>query len=832
MSDWETIGRVPESDGWETVGTNPRAEIADQAGMYRGREGMAPEELRMDHAFRQEHMKTGRIRELERALGYQDLNPQSDLTFGQKIDLGYADNVDEVQHKLINMLPKDSLLNVIDGTLVYKRPDETEWRPTHDLGLSLDSITKLAGALPEVAGSAIAALFTGGSSIPVSALKMALGGQAGHLVKEGVEYLRGNQLETLPEIGQRVAVNTGIDTLTGMVPGFGLRGVDKLRGGDMAPTQAASRRNVEYLVNARPDIEGALYGQVSNNPAAQRLLAQSTSTSPELQSILQKQAESAVRLGREWQTRLSPAQGKAMQNRAATFAGQDIAGAKKPFYVGDYEKVGERVYSTAGPEWLAKSGKRVNAAYDKVRNAAQRERLTFDIGGAQETVKRHYIPGIADETIDTDMARLMSQPITDDAIEGFIDVAPSLRGNRTVRLLQELSPDQVSFDTIQTLKNGLSEGFAKTPWATTDEKHIAGKMREIWGSLDDTIANPIGASERYRSAYAKAKKTAADRFDVIDNNNWRAFYKSGDPRMLGEELTKPGKFTPQMRKALVQDTSPDRLEKIRTAYAHQILSSDKGPKATWDEIVKRDSRMAELMIPHSSGMRREFVKSMDVIEKARNNDLYTAFQKITDKTNAVEEAIYTEGVSADQVINMVKRAGGGKSPGWQSDVGQTVRAAIKSRIIRKSMAYGEDGQPTYSAARFSEAIDEAKTRNYYRLLSEREKKELYGLKAYTELLLASQKDFGTTLEQAQIISGLKDVLHSPGTAIKSLHALTMNNVIIANAMQQQGWVRRLMRKQRIPKEIKKAPWIWAAETAGVLAREASQSDRLVGEPTQ
>lgn len=714
-----------------------------------------------------------------------EVEPTSGLSAMERADLGLSDTFEERKAKFERQNPGGLYQQVkLSGGRteeIYRRSPIEPMRMVDEPGVTpkdlLDRPQELVN-IPAQAAIGLSRMFPQGFWAQ-SLMQAAVPG-ATDLLKQGIEQARGYQQQPLGDVLQQAGIEAGGDLAAGMLGA----GIGKMvqgpvqRGGAVLDQLAQDASAIEALRRMEPGVEPPMAHQLRPDQLVLgRLAAQASSTSPLMKGRMVEQQQGfadmlgrfrSVEMGKAGQALI--AQGRKAMNRAKW-------AIKRDFNI-DPETAGQAIKGVFTDKFAKQSRKQINNAYK--RAGALAEGVEFDLSGAQDMAKRVTAPveATATEMVDSELVDVLGRPLTQEAVEKYVNVAasPGAKVDRVARLLSQIDPQQGNWEVVKELRSQVGEAIKDLP----AEDATSGKAKALWRELTTTIENPIGGAPEFVSAWQGANQLARKRFEVFEQGRVLKILREDSPAaissMIGDD---PTMLTPIIRD-VIQEYAPERKATIRKAIQSRILGSEGSSVAAIEKWQATNPNAYNFVIPNAKA-KTEFLKAARSMDDLKRVPIERMLQSSAATIDRGKELL--KQVGPGEIESTLRMFGGKDSVG-----GQAMRLAAVDDIIQKSLDI-TDGMPNLSASKLGKAIDEAKRSGVWeKVLTPQDKTRIKGLDAYVRRVFKSLKDTGTSLEQAQAIAALKH----PSTFLQGVHALAINNRVLAPILVS-GKMARLFR---------------------------------------
>jgi len=712
---------------------------------------------------------------VEDQLGKVDWN--RDLSKGtDRLDLGMSSTNQAKLKKLKDKYPDKSFAVIGQRLMAH---DGKGWFPVDRPAVDANDFMDFLGeeGLP-IAGAMV------GSAIPGvgTLLGGTVGGLIGYGAKEASESARGYQTKSPWEVVKEGGFRAGMDTFFGL----GGKGIQKsaefLSGKMVKPPHSSYMRDIE-AIDRMQDLPGYMPHQVTTPGAMiNRPSIQGASTSPAAQNLLLEQAGKA---SKELRT-IAPKQSRyrtGIQLKAEAKAAYDRVdrGIKRPYAQATPEITGVQSKQAVN-QWIRTKNTRINSLYNKAGKAQSIENPIFDLTNARNTIDDLGVFGIApDEIVDTGILAANGDKLVK-SIPSFINVTnePMKKLARVSYLIKNLSPEQLDYEVIKQLKTATGNAIEKAPW---DANMDSGAAKKLFGSLADTLNNPVGGMKSvngilvpiaetpiFNKAIRKATAETADKYRILDKGKIRQMIQTDDVHTLGTRLGKPGTMSPEVREVL--STRPDELNAISLYGMKNVVDNPKGAVAALDDWANSDGPGFNLLF----GKNREALnRSAREIDAFNSSSLAATVQGNSKPLGVLRDLLLAKDMSRADTQALIKSMGGRGSKGHEM-----LRGAMLEYIAEQSIIPATKTGWTVSAKSIQNAVKPFRRNGaWHEILSNEERTAVNGIEAYARLVLKTGADVGTTLEQAAAFSDLKH----PSTFVRGMREIGVNRVIATMLMK-------------------------------------------------
>lgn len=705
-----------------------------------------------------------------------DLTPdQVDITTGAKafdrIDYSFSDTDEEIMGKFRTKYPGGNIQRIVlpeetslrkqkgkerrvrtkdaESRLMFKYdtndPDEN-WKTIEDYGrVSGGDIADLAGSFPEVAATIGAAVATGGASLPVQALAMGGASTLAHLGKEGVEELRGTQMESFKDVLKTAFKKGALTSAAVGGTGLAIKALNPLAGRGLlrtSPENVAAQQNIERSgLGLRPLMAHQIEPE---HKILQRFSRQAFSTSTLGAKEVALQEKSAYAGIKSLVDKTATQIGKPLKRLSEKAFGKKYYEALKG-KVTTLEKGGEALKTGMKKDFVKGSKQVVNALYKNVDDAARLEKPVFDLKPVMNQV----------DDIEKSVIAAGAE-----GGEGVSIVTPKGELLDVIKRIKALAPEQANHEAVKQLRTDLFKLIDNQPWAWDFNKFQA---RRLWDALTQTLENPASKAPLFTKAFKTASTANRERMSLLSNKNIQQIIKSERPSQLAEIFSSPHAMTKEVYSAM-KNYSPTRLREFQRAAQMKMLQDPKGAVKAAQDFKRIHKEGFDRLVPE--GQQKAFLKMAKSMDELSSTRVAETLAKQTKASGFVDDLIAKQDVSG---IEEVLRFYGGKNTAG----GKMLRTGVMENIIGRVTEKGPQGFMVVNKEKLNTILKEFDRNGISKaVLTSTDRKKLAALDDYLRLLNIGS-DAGTSLEAAQAITQLKH----PSTFIKGAHKLTINTLI-------------------------------------------------------
>jgi len=746
------------------------------------------------------------------------VSPEPDLTATERGLIGLADTPEERRQEFLRMYPAGTIQEIQLPTgqteTVYSKNPLDPPKLLDEPGVTLMDVMDRPQTLLEAPLQLGTAMLGPAAPAAQIGLQAAIPGLT-HLAKEGLQELRGAQLQPMGEVLGQAGMESAADLLTGGL-GYGLPALTgKVLGGPVkkgAAPLVEDAKAIEALMQTRPDlIPPMAYQMRPDHPIMEGLSKQARSTSPALQ-----QQEMAQRLVfgdvlRDIGELPVERAGRKLVGQGKRFLREKRDELTQMFNVNPTD-AGEAMKGIITKNFNKQSRAQINQAYNEAGTLA--EGVRFDLTGAQQAAREVTapVPATATEMVDSEIVDLMGRPLTQNTVQEFVNVAASPGGkvSRVAALLKKIDPEQTNWEVVKELRSQVGDAIKDLP----SEDATSGAAKALWKRLTNSIENPIGGGGEFVTAWQKANALSRKRFEVFEQGRVLKVLGEDSPSgLVAEFATNPHNLTPTMKEVL-SGYGGKKLTVARKGLQRGILMND-NPRALVNQWRDGNPEGFNFLFA-SKADRSAFTRVVDELDALKSHPIQ---QMIDNKGAMIEQGKTLLGKLGPQELRSTIRMYGGKD----SAGGQALRLATLDDMLGKAMKIDKDGVLSLDSTALNKTIMEAKRKGLWdKVLTSQDKTNLRGMDAYVRRVINSSSDVGVSLEKQQAIASLKH----PTSFIQGVHALAVNNRVLAPLLMSKTAAKLFkptVRKtgRNVPR-VKPGHWVFVGNLLGEINRIPSE----------
>lgn len=503
---------------------------------------------------------------LARQVGQETLGPPGLDDMSLRADLGLSDTFEEQQLKFLDRFPEgdfvfvpgvpETVSRVGRGSTILFRRTPTEPYAELDARVLenvevLGDIADLSGEAPGVLLETGAALATRGASLVRQLTAMFAANMAGELMKEGVEELRGFQLESPGAVIGRAGTEAGIATLSGGAADVILGGPLRFARGSAFLRLRPGAEQAQAAADAL-GVDRLLPTQVANSPIIRKIGNQLAGTTQAVNDWVTRQHNQAVsaltRLRRPDLARMLSDDPQNLIDMHDQAVDQIVAAARR----------GEPTLSVSGTalgqgivEYDELASTLVNRQYDLAR---QIETPTFDTASVKAVADDVLTGTQVSPQIGTQMLRADPlDPRVQDIAEQIRAADPNLPTTNAGTVNEADSVAQ-----LRAWRSQLWDLKTPNPGEIFRQQHR--DAARLFSAIDQVLKNPTNASPSFLTAWTQANDLARGRFDTLEKIIITQAGKTEAPAQLARKLIQPDQVD-NLR--LLRDTIMEGPEGVR-----------------------------------------------------------------------------------------------------------------------------------------------------------------------------------------------------------------------------------------------------------------------------
>jgi len=587
-----------------------------------------------------------------------DFDPENFAPSKLRISLARGDNLEEKRLRLKKVHPEGDVkvfersLFFPDApkgkTLLFRESPNSQWKQVEPPGIDLTDVAELIAPSAEaIAGETLAAVLTGGGSIPQTVARQAVGALAGEAVEQAGQSIRGTQAQSLGEIAFEPLKEGAASGIGGFAvsPLVALKNVATGRGAlqvgeeGLETVGAAKSLGIDDLLTP---------GLVSDNPLVQISENQARSILPSVQRRYRDIAvaiDTALRAGAPEQTAR-----KAMRQTVSNLENYGNQQVRKLSVGSTTSSKGGRALQEGIAEYDTVANRVVNDLYDVARKV---EEPNFNFSPLTNTA--HDLRAGSKGTIDPGIERLLRQA---EAIEG---------------------PIQLSDGSILTvgeqLRNVRTGAYAKRFVKEGDvADQTTGQASDLYRALNDVLDNPTNANPTFVNAWRSASAAARDRFSTLEKLAVVKVARSQNPAELVDQFGKPRQVE-NLR--VIRDTvDTSKWNQFTDSFRTDLLRK---PEALTSKLDSFDQETLDVLIPRAEQSAwRKVATEFDRIAATGAGDL--AERQVTNKRFMAK---FIESASPRDSVTLIRAARAG-DPGMLDSVRASIIDWAWDGVARKT----------------------------------------------------------------------------------------------------------------------------------------------------
>jgi hypothetical protein len=685
--------------------------------------------------------------------------------------------------------------------VLYRKTPEDDWKKADpgfleswgkdyfakEFGLDL---ADFAGDLPEAAGEAAAFLATKGRvkmGTVRSLFTLASGAMAGSAAQQGAQYLAGTQRQSIGEQSTQALTEGGYSLIGGTLGAALGGGINVVRRRavmkELRPGAREAMESAERI--GTPTIP---LTQLSDSPFIMRMGRQASSLWRGLARASRMVEEHSAKMMDALVDKGSRLKFMEQAERAAKVENRLIRETTEEAvkYMRKHPRTRGRILQERISDWWNNTSKQ--AVDDAYRVARSIEEPDFDIeplrARARELQEGIVTPDPPKTVmVDTGEVDEAGRPVLAEEIKTPLRRLDPLGGN-----LKKLVKDILAIDPElpYVTEEGVEIAASKTDRLRALQKRArdlalpepGGGMREpqlqaasLAAEIKGILDNPTSTNATFRSAWRRANKMAADRFDTREHLAVVDALRSGTPSEIVDNLLINRKATIDNLIAIRRASDAETFEEIRSEFVRKLFNEERvtpgGMGRALDEMEPKVLRM--LLPKHAQRLMRNAANRYG--ELASTN-IRRAMERQTELAPFIQEVLDNPlSAGLDALHKLVLKQEGGVD----STFGQTVRAAVMDEIIRRSSVTGKAGGAAglpevgvqavselgtfdrISGKQLHETIKEFHKRGLTKFLKKSDLAQIRDVETVQKLMDIAGTDAGTALVGAQTIKGVSQL---------------------------------------------------------------------------
>jgi len=653
-----------------------------------------------------------------------NFDPEHFASAGLRLYLSRGDTLSEKQKRIqkrhptgeIKVMPKSPILGYKEDTLLWRESPESQWKMVEPQGFDwLDIPEAIAPSLESIIAETAMAVGSGGSSVPATVGRQALGAMFGESVEQAGQYLSGTQGQSTGGIASEIAGEGAASAVGGFLMSPLVAGKNIAQGRGALRVGEEGLETIKAAQALDPKLsQGLTPALVSDNPALRLSERQSSALLPGLQ-----------RRYRSLIDRLDTVVRRGADQKAINSAIDNVSGALDELSKSFIRRIGS-------PATTASAGGRALREGVEEYSKNSRDMVSGLYKAARQIEEpRFNMTGIKNTAYDL---RRGSKGTIDPAIEKRIRELESIKGPI------ELS-DGTFLSVTDQIRNIRTELFALNhvePGKVADQ--TTGQSGDLLRAIKNTLDNPENANQAFRDAWKSANDAASLRFKTLEQAPVVAAAKSQNPADLVRTYARP--YQSDNLLALRNTVSAEKWDGFVDSFYADILSEPGSVAKTLDSF---DQETLDVLIPRADQASWRKIGE----ELARIDDIGA-------------EKIAEAQVSNKRFINsLIEEANPRKAVTLIRAANNTNNAAMRQSLRSGMLEWAWDGVVTkgkntleVNSGLLRSRVNKLKENGLWGLLSIEERK-IIGNAEIVSRAFKGVIDAGTSIQAAEQVAGLK-----------------------------------------------------------------------------
>lgn len=742
-----------------------------------------------------------------------DVDTATGAPAGLRADLSMSTSYPEKIAKIRARYPQGEVRQAGEHLLFKEdaRNPSEPFKTVEDIGVTslgdvADSTRDIAQAAADVA---LFALFPGlAMARPVAQAGIGfLSGAGGHAAMEGVEELRGTQMDAAGTVAKEA-------TGQGMMSGAFNYGLSKLglvhdaaRGAGMLNMSEDERVMMKRLDSSSLGEHMSIAPLRADSPIARRFTMQSKSLDKTTQDRLLKGQQA----GTDYLTAMSGAQtphqiGGPLRQELKKLVDAEEARIMQSVPPLNDKKVtlesgGKLAQSALSEDFVKNSRGLVSGLYKELDEVAQVEKPVFATSDLKKEVAK------------------IRQKLDGYTVGGQVNVPIPPELSQSLQAIEDMPKYVSDYNILKNIRTNLWDAIDNQPWQWDGGKKLA---LDAWGALSDTIKRPVraagtptnGNQYQFLDKFEEASSAAKERFKVFENAQIRSIMNTDKPVTIARALARDGNMTEEVS-SVMEKWAPDKFDKVRASIqnfwvtdpAHRGKLSDylESQKTLYPESYRR--------IVGGPAEQSALEGVATQLDRINSPQMKSVFDRHTQAGHVVRNLL--ENQDEEGLDYLVKLAGG-----KDSKAAQYMKTGLLEDLLNKSTKENKGGALVIDHGAFSKQLrDWQRSGTLEKLFNKQDIENMYMLKHYTRLFNAVLEDAGTSLSAAGTVNSL---LH-PSSFTAGMHSVVVSKMM--------GWAMTSPRARKLLLGTgeQRKPFLSGRITANVLA--AFNQDVMGGDDT-
>jgi len=679
--------------------------------------------------------------------GQKELGEPGLKSFRARFNLARADTLKEKINIFQQQFPQGELIQVpVTNEILFREDPSQPFSAVEgpEFEPILDVVDFLGGDLGPLAGEIAATIGTRGANLMPTLIRIFGGAAGGEVAEQAVQEIEGIQEEPVEAVAKR-AVGTGTIATTFGVLGFGGgKLLDVARGGGFFRLKEGATEAIESisLLKEKTGIEVPSFtpGEAADNPLVQKIEGQAGATMPTIQRYLDEQNKATLKIFETMRDKTKSGELKGSLAEIHVRARNEILN----------KVTTPRVELTKGgialQEGIAKydisSRFVVNEAYKEARKIQSPTFNTKNLINVVDEVGAG-VKGLTPEGRQIELAGALPGELQS-VINDIKALDPSL---------PEVKLDDgtivTSVDQLRALRSRLWDLKTPPPGEIMRQDHF--QAAKVYSAITKTLEKPTNLNRKFISAWKKANKEAATRFDTMEKLIVVQSARSETPAQLAFRLAKPMQV--DNLNLLRQMIPNNQFVQFQQSFKTNLLENPENLTRTLESFDL--PTLSRLLSPAEIASYTSIGKGIDKLSSVGIRD---TLERQSRTGGIIKDLLYRKDTAQiDRLAEIVK-----KSP--NSKPAKSIRSglidAIASDVIK-------DG--TLNAKALAQSMSLLEERGLNQFLTSNDKFLLRNLEKIVPFL-KTQADTGTSMQAGEAAGGFRGVLTGDvsGAAIRTV----------------------------------------------------------------
>lgn len=743
------------------------------------------------------------------SLRTQDVDTTTGAPVGLRIDLSMSTSPAEKIAKIQKRFPKGRAAMVGDPRygqhLTYREDlEDPNERPktVEDFGRTtwgdLGDVTRdLGQAAVDVAPYALFPELAAAKPIYQAITGFATGA-GGHAAMEGIEELRGTQMDSAGTVAGDAAKQ---GALSGAFD-YGLSKVGKLadvaRGAGAFDMSEAERSLLQNLDNSPLGEHVSIAPIKGDSPIARRMTMQAKSLSKGAQDrLLAGQQAGTDYLQSMSQSRTPHQIGKPLRTELRRMVNQEesrIMKSVEPYNQAQkisLEQGGKIAQSALSEDFVKNSRGVVASLYKELDDVAAIEKPIFKTNDLKKKAKE-IIGKLNDFTVQGQVNVPTPETAALAKVLGAIDSVPNYLGD---------------FNVLKNIRTSLWDTIDNTPWQWNGGKKLA---LDAYSALTDAMKNPVkaggkptnGTQYQFLDKLKEASEAAKERFGVFENAQIRAIMNTDKPVTIARTLAKDGNLTEEVA-GVMEKWAPEKFNDVRASIKNFWVTDPANRGKLTEYLANQKALYPEAYKRITGGQADEsaLVGVAQQLDRVNSPNIMAALDRNTQAGHVVTKLMKDQ--DQEGIEYLMGLVGGKSSPG-----GQHLKTGLLEGLLNSVSKEGKSGVVTIDHSKFSAQLrDWQRSGILERVFGKEDIENLFLIKHYTRMFNAVLEDSGTSLTAAGTV---KSLLH-PSSFAAGAHSIVVSKLM--------GWAMTSPRARKLllGRGNVKEPFLSGRITANILA---------------